>query len=227
MKWMLCALLACLLTIAGARAEDPATDDGFVPLFNGQDLTGWEGAGQDAEKCWLVENGELVCTGKPGPWLRSTEQFSDFVLELEYLLKEGGNSGVYVRVPEDGNHHGEGAGIEVQLLDDHAERYKDLKPYQFSGSLYAIVAADPRVSKPAGEWNRMTIRCQGTSYEVHHNGEMVIKADEESAPELARRLTRGYLGLQNHNEEVRFRNLRIKKLTESPADVKPQEEQEE
>jgi hypothetical protein len=187
-------------------------EEGFRPLFNGQDLSGWEGAGKEASACWLVDKGDLVCTGKPGPWLRTNEEFGDFELRFEYLLKEGGNSGVYIRVPKDGNHHGDGAGIEVQVLDDHAERYKTLKPYQYSGSLYAIVPADPRVSKPAGEWNSMTIRCQGTKYEVTHNGQTVIKADETTAPELAKRRTKGFLGLQNHNEEVRFRNIRIKTL---------------
>jgi hypothetical protein len=219
-------LLVCLLIAASVRADDNAAkekDEGFRPLFNGSDLTGWEGAEKDASACWLVDGGDLVCTGKPGPWLRSIEQFGDFELRLEYKLKEGGNSGVYIRVPKDGNHHGEGAGIEVQVLDDNAERYKDLKAYQYTGSLYAIVAAEPRVSKPAGEWNTMTIRCEGMKYVVQHNGQQVIKSDEAAAPELAKRLTKGYLGLQNHNEEVRFRNLRIKLLT-PPEDKAPPEE---
>jgi hypothetical protein len=142
-------------------------------------------------------------------------------LELEYKLKEGGNSGVYVRVPADGKHHGDdGAGIEIQILDDNAERYKDLKAYQYSGSLYAITPAEPRVSKPAGEWNRMVVRCRGTNYEVQHNGQQVIKANTEQFPDLAKRNTSGYLGLQNHNEEVRFRNVRVRNL---PAEDPPAE----
>jgi hypothetical protein len=200
-------------------------DEGFRPLFNGSDLTGWEGADKDAAACWLVDAGDLICTGKPGPWLRSTEQFGDFELRLEYNLKEGGNSGVYIRVPKSGTHHSEGAGpegagIEVQILDDNADRYKELKAYQYTGSLYAIVAADPRVSNPPGEWNTMTIRCEGIKYEIHHNGQQVIKSDETAAPELAKRLTKGYLGLQNHNEEVRFRNIRLKPLATPPEEKK-------
>jgi hypothetical protein len=205
-----------------AAADD--AEEGFRELFNGADLSGWEGAGEEAAKCWVVDGGDLVCTGKKGPWLRSAEEFGDFELRLEYLLKEGGNSGVYIRVPKNGNHHGEGAGIEVQVLDDNAARYKTLKAYQYTGSLYAIVAADPRVAKAPGEWNSMTIRCQGTQYEVHHNGQQVIKADETSAPELAKRLTKGFLGLQNHSEEVRFRKIRIKTLetkSEENGDAEP------
>lgn len=207
-RWM---LLGLLLVASPAWCDDK--DDEFRPLFNGSDLTGWEGADKDAAECWLVDGGELVCTGKPGPWLRSTEEYDDFELRLEYKLKEGGNSGVYIRVPKDGKHHGDQSGIEVQILDDNAERYKELKAYQYSGSLYAIVAAEPRVSKPAGDWNTMTIRCEGTKYEIHHNGQQVIKSDETAAPDLAKRLTKGYLGLQNHNEEVRFRNVVIKSLS--------------
>jgi len=212
------SLLIVALFVGAVTADQK--EEGFRPLFNGTDLAGWEGAGKDASECWVVDNRELVCTGKPGPWLRSSEEFGDFELRLEYLLKEGSNSGVYVRVPKNGNHHGDGAGIEVQILDDNAKRYHDLKPYQYTGSLYAIVAAEPRVGKLAGEWNTMTIRCEGTKYEVHHNGQQVIKSDETAAPELARRLTKGFLGLQNHNEEVRFRNIHIKAL-----ELKPEEKE--
>jgi hypothetical protein len=185
------------------------TELGFRSLANDTDLSGWEGGGGDAARCWKVEDGLLVCTGAKGPWLRSCEEFDDFNLRLEYKLRPGGNSGVYLRVPADGNHHGEGSGIEVQILDDAADRYKNLKPYQFTGSLYAIVPADPRVARAAGQWNTLEIQCRGTSYRVTHNGIDVIAADENMAPELRQRRITGHLGLQNHSEEVWFRHLRI------------------
>jgi hypothetical protein len=185
------------------------TELGHTPLFNGRDLTGWEGAGADAAACWKVEDGAIVCTGAKGPWLRSREEHGDYNLRLAYKLKEAGNSGVYIRVPENGNHHGENSGIEVQVLDDHAAKYATLKPYQYTGSLYAIVPADPRVCRAAGEWNTLEIDCQGTSYLVVHNGVVVIRATNEQHPELAKRLTSGFLGLQNHSEEVWFKDLRL------------------
>jgi hypothetical protein len=187
-------------------------------LFNGTDLSCWEGAGSGASECWDVRDGMLFCTGKRGPWLRSMEEFDDFNLRLEYKLRPGGNSGVYVRVPANGNHHGEGAGIEVQILDDGAERYKSLKPYQYCGSLYAIVAAEPRVSRPAGAWNTLEIDCRQTAYRVVHNGIEVVNATAEQASELARRRVSGYLGLQNHSEEVDFRHLRIGPSMLPPSD---------
>ncbi len=199
------SLLIALLSPLFIIAEEP----GYRSLFDGKSLVGWEGAGQPAEKCWKVEEGTIVCTGEKGPWLRSTEQFGDFNLRLEYKLKAGGNSGVFIRVPTDGDHHGDGAGIEVQTLDDRAGKYRELKPYQFTGSLYAIAPATSHVGKDVGEWNSLEINCRGTKYHITHNGMLIVAADESAYPELAGRLTKGFLGLQNHSEEVWFRNIRI------------------
>jgi 3-keto-disaccharide hydrolase len=215
-----CCLVVLSLAIAAvaSAADDPP---GYRPLFDGQSLAGWEGAGQPAEKCWKVEAGTIVCTGEKGPWLRSREQFDDFNLRLEYKLKPDGNSGVYIRVPENGNHHGDGAGIEVQVLDDKAERYKEIKPYQFTGSLYAIAPATSHVGKDAGEWNTLEINCHGTKYHVVHNGTTIIATDEAAFPELKGRLTKGHLGLQNHSEEVWYRNLRIGPARDLPVQPAP------
>jgi hypothetical protein len=193
------------------------TELGYKPLFDGQSLAGWEGGGQPAEKCWKVDAGQIVCTGEKGPWLRSQEQFGDFNLRLAYKLKAGGNSGVYIRVPENGDHHGDDAGIEVQVLDDAAERYRTLKPYQYTGSLYAIAPATQHVAREAGQWNSLEINCLGTKYHVFHNGTLIISADETTFAELKGRLTKGHLGLQNHSEEVWFRNLRIGPALDLPV----------
>lgn len=185
------------------------TEIGYQSLFNGVDLTGWEGADRDAALCWGVESGELVCNGQPGPWLRSLSQFDDFNLRLDYKTRVAGNSGVYCRVPLDGNHHGAGAGVEIQILDDSAEPYRMLKPYQYCGSVYAIAPALQKTGKPAGEWNTLEINCHGTAYVITHNGVLIVHACEEAFPELKQRLLRGFLGLQNHSEQVWFRNIRI------------------
>jgi hypothetical protein len=209
-------LQATILRPACGQAP-PALEDGYEPLFDGLSLAGWEGAGEPAEKCWKVDNGQIVCTGEKGPWLRSTKEYGDYNLRFQYRLKAGGNSGVYIRVPADGNHHGAGAGIEVQLLDDAAERYQTLKPYQYTGSLYAIAPSREHVGRPAGEWNDLEINCLGTRYQVVHNGKVILDADEKTHSSLAERRNRGYLGLQNHSEEVWFRNLRIGPAVELPA----------
>ncbi len=193
------------------------TEIGYQSLFDGTSLAGWEGAGAAAERCWKVEDGAIVCTGEKGPWLRSKEQFDDYNLRLEYKLKTGGNSGVYIRVPADGNHHGNGAGIEVQVLDDGAGQYRSLKPYQYTGSLYAVVPASEHVGRAVGQWNALEINCQGTRYRVVHNGTVIVDADESTYPELKGRLTKGFFGLQNHSEEVWFRNLRVGPAYDLPA----------
>ena len=136
------------------------TEPGFKSLFNGTDLTGWEGGGEDAALCWKVEpeRRQLVCTGAKGPWLKSAAEYGNFDLRFEYQVSGGGNSGVYVRVPADGNHHRENdtlppAGFEVQLLDDAAPQYATLKDYQYSAPIRHQRALKP--SLPSGATSRM------------------------------------------------------------------------
>ena len=190
------------------------TELGFRSIFNGKDLTGWEGGGAPAEKCWQVRDGRLECTGAAGPWLRSSEEFGDFNLRFDYQVSPEGNSGVYVRVPADGNHHRDDdqappAGFEVQILDDASPKYKDLKDYQYSASVYDIAGASPRVSKPAGQWNTLEINARGRRIAVTHNGIVVVDLDEEKFPLIRLRQLKGFLGLQNHSTLVKFRDLRV------------------
>jgi hypothetical protein len=185
------------------------TELGFAPMFNGRDLAGWESPGAKDDACWKAQDGLLMCTGKRGSWLRSTKPYGDFNLRLEYKLKPGGNSGVYLRAPKDGVHHGPGAGIEVQVLDDASPKYAQLQPYQYTGSLYAIVPASPRVARPAGQWNTLEIDCKGPCYRVVHNGVEVVNAKADDVPQLKERRLEGFFGLQNHSTEVWFRNMRI------------------
>ena len=84
-----------------------------------------------------------------------------------------------------------------------------MKPYQYSASVYDICGADPRVSKPAGEWNTLEIVCTGQHVTTVHNGVTVVDAKLDDFPLLGLRQTRGYLGLQNHSTIVKFRNVRI------------------
>ena len=199
---------------------------GYQSLFNGRDFTGWEGEGGATESCWSIEDGLLVCSGQKGPWLRSTAEFADFDLRLEYRLSTGGNSGVYVRVPKDGNHHRDNdtlpiAGFEVQVLDDAAPQHLKLKDYQYSASIYDIAGANPRVSRPPGEWNTLEINCRGQRVTTWHNGYMVTDVTSTESPLLGLRSVNGFLGLQNHSTVVKFRDLRIGPAVELPVIEKP------
>ena len=108
--------------------------------------------------------------------------------------------------------------VDGHVLDDAAGKYRSLKPYQYTGSLYAIAPATSHVGRPVGEWNRLEINCLGTKYHVIHNGVVIVAADQTTFPELKGRLTKGFLGLQNHSEEVWFRNLRIGPPLDLPID---------
>ena len=191
------------------------TEFGFESLLEGQELTHWEGAGQPPETCWEWADGVLTCVKPKGPWLRSKREFPDFNLRLQYRVQAGGNSGVYVRVPHDGNHHRADnskppAGFEVQILDDSAKKYSKLKDYQYSASVYDIAGASPRVSRPPGQWNTLEIECQGHTVRTIHNGVEVVHVTRKTHPLIELRQTQGYLGLQNHGVGVAFRYLRIR-----------------
>jgi hypothetical protein len=213
----LAAILCALLAASTQMTDEQEKADGFVPLFNGKDLDGWHCYAGKPD-VWGVQDEVLVCAGGGGGWLGTERQYADFVLRLEYRLQPGGNSGVYLRAPEKG--HISRVGMEIQILDDNHPRYARLDYYQYAGSIYHVVAPTRRVSKPAGEWNALEVRAEGRRLVVVLNGVRVVDANldllrqdpavAKEHPGLAR--TQGHLGLQNHNERVEFRRLRIKEL---------------
>lgn len=202
-------LWSVVFAVPAVRADE----DGFVPLFNGRDLTGWQVIDGQNDSWQVLEGEILATTGEGGGWLSTSRQYSDFELKLEFRVPHEGNSGVFLRAPHEGLPHIEG--MEVQVLDDDAEIHKHLKPYQYCGSLYGVVAASPRVSKPAGEWQSLHIVCRGHVVQVTLNGTRVVEADlrehldkAQDHPGITR--TQGYVGLQNHGTRVEYRNVRIK-----------------
>ena len=173
-------------------------------LFNGHDLSGWVAMHGGA---WSVEDGVLVGRNgtnwstnpeKSGSWLRTEKEYSDFVLEFEYAINERGNSGVFIRSGLDKNPAF--TGHEMQILDDHGREPKKSS----TGALYDVVAASKNMSKPTGEWNKARVACKGKRIQISLNGEDIIDYQTD-------RLTRGYIGLQNHDGHavVKFRNIRI------------------
>jgi hypothetical protein len=216
-RTVLSCLPVILLALPCAGQPDAEKAEGFVPLFNGKDLTGWKAYGGKADN-WAAEDGLLVCHGKGGGWLGTERQYADFEVRLEYRLRPGGNSGVYVRAPERG--HISRVGMEIQILDDNDPRYAHIDFYQYTGSLYHVVAPTRRTTRPAGQWNRMAVRAEGRRLRVWVNGVQVVDADLDRCrqdpavarehPGLAR--STGRIGLQSHSDRVEFRNLRVKEL---------------
>ena len=207
-------LLPCLalLVLPCAAADTP---EGFTPLFNGKDLTGWKATGK--KDVWGAENGVLYVSGGGGGWLMTEKEYGDFDLMLEYKLPKGGNSGVAVHSPlkSDASY----SGIEIQILDNpwylDPKNYKGLKPVQLTGAIYGVVPPSKDATKPAGEWNKMEITSKGRQLTVHVNGTTVVDANLDDYkdhagqhPGLLR--TKGHLGVQCHTDRVEFRHIYVK-----------------
>mgnify|MGYP001175917494 FL=1 len=208
MKTLLPSIFFCLAQIGFAADKE------FEPLFNGRDLTGWKGMGGPTTN-WEVKDGVLSCTGRRGShWIATIEEVADFELRLEYNIPPNGNSGVFIRAPEKGAAWV--AGMEIQVLDDYGSKWKNLKPAQFTGAIYAVQAPEKRVTKKAGEWQTMRIRCSGTKCDVWINGEHVVKGDLSELSKTHRqpglKRTKGFIGLQNHSSPVQYRNIQVKRL---------------
>jgi hypothetical protein len=210
MRYLLATTTLCL--VGTAFADDK---DGFVPLFNGKDLEGWQTKGYktEAKDQWSVKDGVLAA--RPGSgWLGTTKMYGDFVLRLEWRVPVNGNSGVYIRVPDvQTDTLPTFTGMEIQVLDDDGPEYKGkLQPWQYSGSIYHVVPPGKRVYKGANEWNRYEITCKGDLVTVVFNGEKVAEADMSREKELEKRPRKGFIGLQNHGSAVEYRNIEVKVL---------------
>jgi len=207
-------VIACVgaLFVASAPATPRRAERGFRSLCNGRDLTGWVLVGQGE---WNARDGEIVCAGKGGGWLRTARVYQNFVLRLEYNIAPRGNSGIFVRAPEQGR--SSQLGFEVQILDDAGKPPNN----RSTGSLYEVAAPSKNRSRPAGEWNQVEILCHGTRVAVTLNGEKIVDIQTDD-PALNARLdddhkanrrhTRGYIGLQDHGAPIRFRNIRLRTL---------------
>ena len=187
----------------------------WTSLFNGKDLTGWRVI-NGKKDAWEARDGLLIARRGGGGWLARTEEESDYLIEFDVKLPAGGNSGLFLRPPLRGNPAWEG--IEVQLLDDDAPQYATVRPDQRCGSIYAIAAADPRVSRPAGTWQHLRVLCADRLVVVWLNGVHVAQANlddhmdkKNKIPGLTR--SRGFPGLQNEHGPIEFRALRLKSLT--------------
>jgi hypothetical protein len=204
-------------SVGSADISDAERAEGFVSLFNGKDLTGWK-IRVSKDENWVVEDGLLVCTGKGSGWLGTEKEYANFELHLQYRMPPAGNSGVYLRAPADG--WISRLGMEIQLLDDDHPKYAKLDYYQYTGALYHVVAPQQRASKPAGQWNEMTIRLEGRQLLVRLNGKQLQHTNLDAClqdpavakehPGLTR--TKGFIGLQNHHDRVEFRDVRVREL---------------
>jgi len=214
------ALAAAAWALPVTRGADQDVPEGFQPLFNGKDLSGWtvnEGGKIDR---WGAEDGILFTTGKAGGgWLMTEKEYGDFELLLEYKVPNAGNSGVALRSPLKGDPAY--VGMEIQILDNpwylDEKNFKGLKPVQLTGAIYGVVPPATDATKKAGTWNRMHITAKGRHVTVEVNGTKVVDADLDDYKDHAKQhpgLLReaGHVGLQCHTDRVEFRHVYIKPL---------------
>jgi hypothetical protein len=202
------ACIACFLTVIQrpARSND-VSDEGFVPLFNGKDRTGWQTKGD-----WVYEqDGALAAKPQgrrrlfPDPelFLYSDATYDDFILDLEFKVETNSSSGVFLRSSSTRRY------IQVQIRDSYGKK----EPFGNSTccAVVGVAAPSKNLAKPAGQWNRMVITCDGNQMQVRLNGEEVIKLDL-STSEKTRDLSSGHIAFENTNTPVAFRNAKIKVL---------------
>jgi hypothetical protein len=210
MKYTTLPIIAFSLSASSFAAESPA----MRSLFDGKDLKGWSGAG------YVVEDGAIVCTPE-GKNLMTEEMFANYILEFDFKLPPGGNNGLGIHYPGTGD--GAYTGMELQILDNSDPKYKDLKDYQFHGSLYTLAPAKKSGLKPVGEWNHEKVTVNGSGLTVELNGEIILRAnlDDLSARNpkhegVKRRA--GHIAFLGHGDKVAFKNIQIAE-TPPPAYV--------
>jgi len=218
-RWM-------IFVLASAYACLGAEEEGFVPLFNGHDLSGWVNA-NCAPETWTVRDGLIHCTGKPTGAMRTERQYENFILEVEWRhLTSGGNSGVFIwGTPIAAPGVPFLRGIEVQVLDHGFNVPGKNQWYTTHGDVFPIHGASMKPfgrhngdrsfpseerSKGFPEWNHYRIVCTNGVLRLHVNGKEVSGGEDCN-------YRKGYLALESEGAPVEFRNIRIKELPSSGA----------
>lgn len=192
-------------------------NDGFEVLFDGRNLDKWTGNTTD----YIVEDKVLVIypdRGGKGD-LFTKKEYSDFIFRFEFKLTPGANNGLGIRAPLEGVAAFDG--IELQIIDNTAEIYKNIKDYQHHGSVYGVIPAKHGFLKPVGEWNYQEVVVKGPNIKVILNGTVILDGNIEEAskngtldgqdhPGLKRKT--GHIGFLGHGSVVKFKNIRVKEL---------------
>lgn len=204
------ALLTLLVLSTALPAADSTTQDGFVPMFDGKTLDGWKTTGN-----WIVEeDGSVSLHPRPGEsgwqrydaYLTTERKYKDFVIDLEFKIEKTGNSGVFLRVGDPLSQVD--TGFEVQILDTHG---KPNPGHHDCGGVIRTAGPSKNMAKPAGQWNRYTITCDGNHLIVVLNGEQIHDLELDKTP-MKDRPAEGYIGFQDEAKRVWYRNVRIKEL---------------
>jgi hypothetical protein len=192
-------LLLALSTITMAAGLAAAQNTGWIPLFDGSTLKGWEArptSEPGTKGDWSVANGALVCGGSVPSWIHTNDTFSDYRLTLEFRGPEKVNSGVFLRSQKQGQPHV--TGYELQIWD--------YQPAGFhTGSLVGTVKAEPVKIRP-DQWNQYDITARGDHFTIVLNGKTVLDTRDSKH-------SSGVIGFQcQKDQRIEFRNIKLQPL---------------
>jgi hypothetical protein len=186
----------------------------FEPVFNGSDFSGWAGALDSYE----IVDDAIACRADKGGTIHTEREFGNFAARLEFKLPPGGNNGLAIRYPGEGDPAYAGM-CEIQVLDDTAPKYAALDPRQYHGSAYGMVAAHRGYLREVGEWNFQEVTVAGSTITVELNGNVVLRADLSAVSSFlddkahpGKDRVSGTFGFAGHQSPVMFRNISIKLL---------------
>ena len=193
--------------------------EGFGALFNGRNLNGWIGD----TVAYGVEDGDIITIPSKGNIgnLYTKNEYSDFIIRFEFLLTPAANNGLGIRAPLTG--YAAYVGMELQILDDSDPVYANLQPYQYHGSVYGVIPSRRGYQKPVGEWNYEEVTARGTQIKIVLNGTTIVDGDiisprdngtidHKDHPGLKNKT--GHIGFLGHGSLVKFKNIRIKELSQ-------------
>ena len=188
--------------------------EGFASIVKGNTFDGWSGPLDNYE----IKDGVISCKPEKGGTIFTDAEYSDFVVRLEFRLPPGGNNGLAIRYPGEGDTAYVGM-CELQVLDSEHADFKSLDDRQYHGSAYGMKGAHRGYMREPGQWNFQEVTVKGSTIKVELNGNVILDCDLNDVTEYLDNKTHpgkdnksGHFGLAGHNDPVEFKNLEIKVL---------------